>query len=95
MQIAACGLNCDICLYYKKQCAGCSAVEGKTFWAGELQPPVCKIYRCAKKKGCDSCKTCENVPCSIWQNQREPGLTDEEFENSIQQRLDNLKKRES
>lgn len=30
--ISPCGVDCSICDYYKKDCGGCFAIQGKVFW---------------------------------------------------------------
>ena len=90
MSYAVCGLDCNICPYKGKTCKGCQEQAGKVFWAKEFGMPGCAIYLCAKEKGYNTCAPCPNRPCNIWLKQREPHLTDEEFAQSIQERMENL-----
>jgi hypothetical protein len=50
------------------QCAGCTALKGKPFWA----KGVCPIYVCADKQGINHCGACKEFPCEQLINQYDP-----------------------
>lgn len=91
MSIAVCGLDCAACGFYGTQCQGCAQEKGRVFWAKADEPGVCPIYACVEEKQVPHCGECAQLPCSIWDNLREPGITDEEFRHSLYQRQQNLK----
>lgn len=89
LDITCCGSECSKCGCYGNICQGCNELCGKVFHA----PPgkACPIYRCAvNRKHLTSCAKCEELPCVIWRDTKDPQLTDEEFETDIQNRIRNL-----
>ncbi len=87
--LSCCGTDCAACSCYGSLCRGCNALEGKVFHAGGKR---CPIYACAVgKKKLVSCGACEELPCPIWRSTRDPSLSDEAFEQSIRDRVSNLK----
>ena len=53
---------------------------------------MCPIYDCAiNKNKFKNCGKCKNIPCSIWKDTRDPSFTDEQFEASINNRMNSLK----
>ncbi len=90
LDLSCCGTNCSVCSFYGNMCAGCNACKGKVFHAPE--GGVCQIYECSiLKNGYEDCKNCAELPCAIWRATKDPALSDEEFENSILERVNNLK----
>lgn len=87
--VSCCGSECGQCGFYGAMCRGCNESLGKVFHAPEGQ--ACPIYECAvnrhKQKGCGGCKS---IPCDIWRATKDPALSDEEFEQSIKERVDRL-----
>lgn len=87
--ISSCGLECSACGYYKKECEGCSESQGKVFHAPPGQ--ACPLYACAvQKHRYVSCAECQELPCLLWREVRDPGLSEEEFEASIKERTERL-----
>ena len=43
------------------------------------------------KKCLENCGKCEELPCDLWMNTRDPKFTDEEFLNYIKERIKTLK----
>jgi hypothetical protein len=93
MKLSACGLICDECEYYEKECNGCIAVSGQTFWAKEMMPNhTCPLYNCAvNEKGFAGCGHCHELPCDMFRQMKDPNSTDEEHELSLVQRVSRLK----
>ncbi|MGN0578553.1 MAG: VOC family protein [Ruminiclostridium sp.] len=88
--ISVCGADCKACSCLGSLCKGCNAAEGKVFHS----PEGCPIHNCAKgEKKLKSCGECSMAPCRVWRSTRDPMLSDEAFENSINERLSNLGKK--
>ena len=83
--LSVCGLICAECEFYQKTCAGCYAVQGKTFWALEMLPAkVCPLYQCAiYDRGYESCGDCAELPCASFREMNDPSLTVEQHEQSL------------
>lgn len=93
MLLSSCGLICDECEFYGKQCKGCIAVQGQTFWAMENMPnKTCPLYHCAvNEHGYKSCGECAELPCKMFREMKDPNSTEEEHQQSLIQRADRLK----
>lgn len=87
--ISICGTDCSKChCLESKMCNGCNASQGIVFHTGNKE---CAIYACCKKDSFDNCLACAKIPCDIWRKTRDPRFTDEEFEKSINERINLLK----
>jgi len=93
MDIAACGLICYECEFFEQQCPGCYEIKGKTFWAEEIMPEkICPIFDCSvNDKEYQNCGKCSKLPCNIFNELRDPNISDEDHEKSIQDRTLRLK----
>jgi len=91
--ISACGLDCSTCEFYEKTCTGCYAVKGSTFWAQEMMPDkVCPLFQCAfNDRGYKSCGDCDELPCAMFLQMKDPASTDEEHQRMIQVRVERLR----
>ena len=90
--ISCCGTKCANCDLYGKMCEGCNEASGKVFHAPTGK--ACPIYACCVgKRHLATCANCTEVPCGIWRATRDPALSDEAFEESIQKRICNLKRK--
>lgn len=88
--ISCCGTECTKCEYYKTLCGGCNECQGKVFHAPKGK--ACPIYGCAvQKKRFVTCGDCEQLPCAIWKETKDPQLSDEEFAKTVTERVKNLK----
>ena len=89
--ISICGTDCLKCYCYEQQmCTGCNSCKGKVFHCAEGQE--CSIYACClTNHGYRNCLECDKLPCDIWKKTRDPKFTDEEFEESIAQRIKMLR----
>lgn len=91
---AVCGYYCGSCQFLGEQCLGCGNVDGKPFWTVEMPGGVCPIYDCCtNKKQLEHCGLCEDMPCQIILELRDPDSSDEVFQASLQDRQKNLKRR--
>jgi len=93
MILSACGLICDECEFYQKECNGCIAVEGQTFWAKEMMPDkTCPLYNCSVNvKGFKNCGDCKELPCKMFREMKDPNSSEEEHQLSLVQRVERLK----
>lgn len=89
--LSCCGTECEKCGYYGTMCKGCNESFGKVFHAPEGQ--ACAIYECSvNQKKLEGCGSCQNAPCDIWRKTKDPSMSDEEFEQSIKDRVERLMK---
>lgn len=91
--VSACGLVCSECEYYNKNCSGCHAVKGSTFWAKNAMPDkICPLYKCAViDKNYDNCGHCSELPCGKFRDLKDPNISVEQHEKSITERVARLK----
>ena len=91
---AACGLYCGDYEYLQENCQGCNQVEGKPFWTEQLDMEVCPLYGCCvDQRELEHCGLCDEFPCELFISLRDPALSDEEAEQSLRQRQQDLKRR--
>ena len=89
-----CGIYCGDCEYLGKQCKGCGNVKGKPFWTAQVPGGICPIYDCCiNQKQIEHCGMCDDLPCDIFLELRDPGINDDEFEKSLSERRKNLIRR--
>lgn len=88
--ISICGSNCEVCYCYTAAlCKGCHAHCGQVFHCPN--GTTCPIYHCCVDfNGYKNCLNCENLPCDIWKQTRDPKYSDEEFEQNIKDRIKQL-----
>lgn len=92
--LSCCGTQCSECTFYGTMCKGCNESDGKVFHAPEGQ--ACPIYECSvNQKKQKNCGSCQKLPCDIWRNTKDPSMSDEEFENNIRQRVENVRGRKA
>lgn len=90
LKLSCCGTECTECDFYQKGCSGCNECQGRVFHAPEGK--ACPIYSCSvKQHHYATCAGCEKLVCDIWKETRDPQLSEEAFERSIQKRIQNLK----
>ncbi len=88
--ISCCGTECAKCGFYGNTCQGCNECQGKVFHA----PPgkACPIYTCSVKgKKLRNCGQCNELPCVIWRETKDPQLSEDAFEKNIAERVNNLR----
>jgi len=89
-----CGLNCGECPYLGKQCQGCGYVEGKPFWTAQLPSGICPFHDCClNRKKVEHCGLCDEFPCKMFSELRDPSMSEEEFQTSLAKRKSALKRR--
>jgi hypothetical protein len=90
--ISACGILCNECNFFGKECSGCNQVEGKPFWTSEYKIEVCPLYNCSvNDKNFKNCGECAELPCKTLRGMKDPNSTQEEHEKSIIERVNRLK----
>lgn len=89
MKISACGLICDECPFFGKECGGCYKVEGRTFWAIDAIPSgVCPLFNCSvNQRKYKSCGDCNELPCKTFLEMKDPNITEVEHHISIEKRV--------
>ena len=88
--LSACGLKCADCPLYQGDCPGCNECGGRVFHAPPGKP--CLIFACAvNRKHRTSCGGCADAPCVLWEQVRDPALSEDEFRASVAARLKNWK----
>ena len=89
--LSACGTDCSGCPLHGNTCAGCNEACGKVFHAPEGK--ACPIYACcAGRHRFATCGDCDQVPCGVWQEIRDPSMTDAQFRKSVEDRVSALKR---
>lgn len=89
LNLSCCGTECTDCGFFQRECDGCNECQGKVFYGPEGK--ACPIYTCSvQKHRYATCADCEKLPCDIWKGNRDPRLSEEKFEQSIWERVQNL-----
>ncbi len=93
MNISACGLICDNCQFFNKECIGCHQTNGKPFWtAFHDNVSVCPIFDCSViKKKLKNCGGCQDLPCKTYFDLKDPNISEEKHLESIRTRTTILK----
>ena len=80
---SVCGIYCGNCSFLGEQCKGCGYVNGKPFWATQIPSGVCPIHDCCNnQKQLEHCGMCDDFPCNIFLELRDPNMSDDEFQKS-------------
>ena len=88
---AACGLYCGVCEHLRDKCDGCGQIKGKPFWAEQFGVEVCPLYDCSvNKHNLEHCGLCDEFPCKLFLEMRDPSLSDEHAEKALQDRKNEL-----
>ena len=91
---AVCGLYCGACEYLGERCKGCGNQEGKPFWIAHMNIEICPLYDCCiNRKQLEHCGLCDELPCEAFTNLRDPALSQEEAEQSLVTRQNDLARR--
>jgi hypothetical protein len=90
--ISACGLLCNECPYFEKECQGCFSMKGKPFWAVTAESGICALFDCSvNKKQFRDCGGCAELPCKMFLELKDPNISEIEHKKSIQLRVDVLR----
>lgn len=89
-----CGIYCGSCDFLGEQCKGCGYVEGRPFWTAEIPSRICPLHDCCRnQKDLEHCGLCAEFPCKKFLELRDPNMSDEEFQQSLDGRQKDLKRR--
>ena len=89
-----CGWHCAGCSHFRQDCRGCRQTRGGPFWSSPSDIEVCPVYLCcAEQEGLEHCGLCPRLPCETFNNWRDPSMSDEEFEESMTERINALRSR--
>lgn len=90
--VCVCGASCDGCTYRDKECSGgCTALQGRVFWTKHINADVCPVYQCVADNGYKNCGDCAKLPCETWFNLKDPEISSQEHQKSINDRVAKLK----
>jgi hypothetical protein len=89
MLVSACGLICNECHFFRKECAGCFNVSGSPFWAKDItQNGVCPLYDCSiNERGYKNCGDCKELPCTMFTDLKDPNVSEEEHRKALEKRV--------
>jgi len=91
-KVSNCGLICDECNFYQKNCTSCFEVKGKTFWAQDLPGKICPLFNCSvNDKKFTNCGDCNDLPCKMFNDLKDPSISDEEHKKNIVLRVNRLR----
>jgi hypothetical protein len=91
---APCGLYCGECEHLPDKCSGCGQVQGKPFWTAQFGVETCPLYGCCViQKNLEHCGLCPDFTCQMFDSMRDPSMSDEEAEQSMQKKINDLKRR--
>ena len=89
-----CGIYCGSCELLDKQCRGCGYVDGKPFWTEQFGVKVCPLHDCCRNnRHLEHCGLCPDFPCKLFLEMRDPSLSDEEAQKSLEARQADLRQR--
>lgn len=87
-----CGFYCGDCHFLGNPCGGCGYEQGKPFWTVDMPGGICPIYDCCiNQRQLEHCGVCEELPCGIFLELRDPNMSDEEFRESLDNRQKELR----
>jgi len=90
--LSPCGVDCSTCKFLGDNCTGCREIEGRVYWAAYVNADICPLYQCSvNEKKLKHCGECNELPCHIYFDTQDPGMTKEEHEEGIRQRVAILK----
>ena len=89
-----CGIYCGECSFLGQQCKGCGYIDGKPFWTSHMPTSICPLHDCCRnQKELEHCGLCADFPCEVFFELRDPNMSDEEFEKSLEDRKTAIKRR--
>ncbi|HYH03775.1 MAG TPA: DUF3795 domain-containing protein [Bacillota bacterium] len=89
--LTKCGIDCNECYAFSKDCPGCEAVAGQPFWTEQVGVTTCAVYQCCAAKDFENCGKCQDLPCRIWYDLKDPSMSDADHVSSINRRAGLLK----
>ena len=75
----------------KKPCEGCNAIHEKILLNRNISLNICPIYVCVTNRQYKHCGECEQIPCDIYYELKDPFITDSVHKLNIEERIKVLK----
>lgn len=92
IELSICGLICSECKYYGNRCKGCQKEKGNLFWTSFYKINICSIYNCCRnEKQFDTCGECINLPCHLYDDLKDPKMSEQEHTSELAMRINRLK----
>jgi hypothetical protein len=89
-----CGLWCDDCDHFEKDCQGCTEAGGCAFWTQYVDVDSCPVYTCCvQERGLPHCGYCEELPCERHTRFSDPDVSSKEREIELKQQVEELLRR--
>ena len=89
-----CGWHCNGCSHFGRDCPGCRQTGGRPFWTTASEIEVCPVYGCCVElEVLDHCGLCPRLPCQTFLHWRDPSMSDEQFQQSLLERVAALRDR--
>lgn len=87
--ISACGIICNECPFFEKECKGCFSSTGKVFWTKDhTEKGICPLFDCSvNTKQYHHCGDCSELPCEMFRTMKDPSSTDEEHAEGLKKRV--------
>jgi hypothetical protein len=90
--LSVCGMKCNECYAFGKDCPGCQQVQGKPFWTAKCGIEVCQLYGCCKQEmRFHNCGDCSDLPCPSFFQVKDPNTSDEEHLEGLKLRVTRLR----
>ncbi|MCL2508587.1 MAG: DUF3795 domain-containing protein [Oscillospiraceae bacterium] len=84
MLLSPCGIDCEACQMKESCGGGCQICGGKPFYIKDFGVETCPMYDCSvNKHGYKTCAECPEVPCQIFFDWKDPGMTDEQHVSAV------------
>ncbi|MCA1916429.1 DUF3795 domain-containing protein [Methanospirillum hungatei] len=89
-----CGMYCDECDHFERDCPGCDESDGSVFWTEFADTDVCPVHECcANEKQFAHCGLCDEMPCEKYYRFRDPDVSEEEAAKMLEKQKENLMRR--
>jgi hypothetical protein len=105
--ISVCGIDCkaystcdkcsSICknmhsvFDLKKPCEGCNEIHEKILLSKHISLNICPIYECVINRHYQHCGNCEQLPCDLYYELKDPFINDFIHGLDIEHRVNTLK----
>lgn len=90
-----CGYDCAAeCDEFGTTCGGCNTAHGVVSWLGIVGAKICPVYDCvANKNKLAHCGKCGQMPCALYDDGRDPQMSDAQHTASVKQRAEFLSRK--
>jgi len=91
---AVCGMYCDECDHFEKDCPGCDESDGCVFWTEYVDADVCPVQECCTNvKHLAHCGLCDEMPCEKYFRFHDPGVSEDEAKEMLKKQKETLERR--